>query len=166
MGSPGYLEPGCVFTGKDNCRHGTENCRHQKTGSADLSKTMASLMRSWRGFVWNPVPHVPMSVVPGQLFGTIYQICWLFILIPEHYRKGRSYRHPDHSCCNLTPAGCRLTRSDRPFICTWYICPDQQKILSRLANRSGKELAVFRTISTIKTARKELQQAYINILCD
>jgi hypothetical protein len=76
------------------------------------------------------------------------------------------YRKPDHSCCNLTPAGCRLTRSDRPFICTWYICPDQQKILFRQANRSRKELAVFRTVNAIKAARKELQQAYIDTLCD
>lgn len=80
--------------------------------------------------------------------------------------KRQIYRHPDHSCCNLTPAGCRLSRSDRPFICTWYICPDQQKILRRMTSRSGKELTVFHTISAIKTARKELQQVYINTLCD
>lgn len=75
------------------------------------------------------------------------------------------YRHPDHSCCNLTPAGCRLTRSERPFICTWYICPDQQKVLSHLLDRSDKGLAVFRTINEIKTARKELEQAYVNTIC-
>jgi len=79
--------------------------------------------------------------------------------------KRQIYRHPDHSCCNLTPAGCRLVRSARPFICTWYICPAQQKILGRLASRGGNNLDVLRTINSIKRARKELEQAYINTLC-
>lgn len=74
------------------------------------------------------------------------------------------YRRPDHSCCNLTPSGCRLIRSDRPFICTWYICPDQNKVLEGLSD-SDEKPAVFRAINEIKTARKELEEAYINVIC-
>ncbi len=79
--------------------------------------------------------------------------------------KRQIYRHPDHTCCNLTPAGCRLARSDRPFICTWYICPEQQKILNRLAQSGEMGGAVFRTINAVKTVRKELERTYINSLC-
>ena len=74
------------------------------------------------------------------------------------------YRLSDHSCCNLTPVGCRLNRSDRPFLCTWYICPDQKKVLEGLPD-SDKRLAVFRAINKIKTARKDLEQEYAKAVC-
>lgn len=74
------------------------------------------------------------------------------------------YRRPDHSCCNLTPSGCRLIRADRPYICTWYICPEQNKVLEGLAG-GDEGLDIFRAINEIKKARKDLEQAYINASC-
>ena len=84
------------------------------------------------------------------------------------------YKQPDHSCCNLTPSGCRLLRSERPFICTWYICPDQKNVIEGLPD-SEEKLALFRTIDKstidkstidkIKTARKELEEEYVEAIC-
>jgi hypothetical protein len=73
-------------------------------------------------------------------------------------------RLPDHSCCNLTPSGCRLIRSDRPFICTWYICPDQKIVFDEHLN-NGEGLGVLRVINDIKKARKELEHLYISAVC-
>ena len=74
------------------------------------------------------------------------------------------YKKPDHSCCNLTSSGCPLIRSERPFICTWYICSDQKKVLDGLPESKNK-LAIFRTIDKIKTARKELEEEYVKAIC-
>ena len=71
------------------------------------------------------------------------------------------YRRPDHSCCNLTSSGCRLIRAERPFICTWYICPDQNKVLEDLPG-GNEGLDVFRALDEIKIARKDLEQAYVD----
>ena len=77
--------------------------------------------------------------------------------------EGQIYKRPDYSCCNLTPSGCRLMRSDRPFICTWYICPDQKSIIAGLPH-SAERTALFRTIDKIKTARKDLEEAYLSAI--
>lgn len=73
------------------------------------------------------------------------------------------YKQPDHSCCNLTPSGCRLHRSDRPFICTWYICPDQKKVLDGILDNENR-LALFPTIDKIKRVRKELKEEYVKAI--
>ncbi len=72
-------------------------------------------------------------------------------------------RTVDHSCCNLTLSGCRLQRSARPFICSWYICPDQKRIIESFPDRDKKQ-ALYRTIDTLKAARKELKKTYCNSL--
>lgn len=74
------------------------------------------------------------------------------------------YKRPNSSCCNLTPSGCRLRRSDRPFICTWYICPDQKNIIAGLHD-SAEKAALFRTIDKVKTARKDLEAVYVSAVC-
>ncbi len=33
----------------------------------------------------------------------------------------------DGGCSCLTDKGCVLPRSERPFVCTWYFCPDQKE---------------------------------------
>lgn len=69
------------------------------------------------------------------------------------------YRRPDDSCCNLTPSGCGLKRTERPFICTWYICPDQKNVIEGLRD-CAEGSALFRAIDEIKIARKVLEREY------
>lgn len=33
-------------------------------------------------------------------------------------------------CPHLEPSGCTLARSRRPFVCTWYFCPEQKAMPS------------------------------------
>jgi hypothetical protein len=73
-------------------------------------------------------------------------------------------RRADNSCCNLTQSGCRLKRSSRPFICTWYICPDQKDAVKKLHNWAG-ESVLFSVIDEIKMAREDLEQEYIKAIC-
>lgn len=74
------------------------------------------------------------------------------------------YRRADKSCCKLTASGCRLTRSARPFICTWYICPDQKEVVDTLSDGVAGS-ALFRVIDELKKARESLEQEYIKVIC-
>ena len=85
-------------------------------------------------------------------------------LITGALPKSQIYRRPDRSCCNLTPSGCRLPRSERPFICTWYICPEQNTILKEYFG-SDDRIDISHTINGIKKARKDLEQIYIDVIC-
>ena len=78
--------------------------------------------------------------------------------------KSQICRQPDLSCCNLTPSGCRLPRSERPFICTWYICPEQNTLLKEYFT-GDDGLDIFHTINGIKNARKDLEQLYVDVIC-
>jgi hypothetical protein len=81
----------------------------------------------------------------------------------EFYDK-QIYRRPDRSCCNLTPSGCRLIRAERPFICTWYICPDQKNVFNQMLDKDQRS-GFFRWIDDRKKARKELEQLYVKTVC-
>jgi len=69
-------------------------------------------------------------------------------------------RNADRTCVHLTPQGCYLNRRERPFICTWYICAAQKAALMRQQNGAGKEIFAF--IAQLKTARKELENRFVD----
>ncbi|MCP3889550.1 MAG: hypothetical protein GY702_11865 [Desulfobulbaceae bacterium] len=68
------------------------------------------------------------------------------------------YRDEAKACCHLTASGCRLPRSERPFICTWYICAEQKKLLSP-SSVPGPSLSG--EIEKIKGLRNNLETRYI-----
>ena len=72
--------------------------------------------------------------------------------------KQQITRNADHTCVHLTSHGCCLNRCERPFICTWYICPAQKNALKHQKNGPGKE--IFDLIGQLKTARKELKNRF------
>lgn len=40
------------------------------------------------------------------------------------------YRGDNGWCAMLGPKGCTLPRVQRPFLCTWYVCAEQKRILA------------------------------------
>ena len=58
-------------------------------------------------------------------------------------------------CVNLTKTGCLLPRSQRPFVCTWYFCPDQK------SHCQGGSFAG--EITKIKILRLEMEAAFCSI---
>lgn len=72
---------------------------------------------------------------------------------------GQIYKNPDLSCSNLAPSGCRLPRTMRPFICTWYICPDQAAICSSKWPHGRHRMMV--AIQEIQWLRKQLENEFI-----
>lgn len=66
---------------------------------------------------------------------------------------------PGRPCNYLGPQGCLLSRAGRPWICTWYICPPQKKLLDHNALR-----AVNQIMADIKNLRKEMEEVFIQVV--
>jgi len=66
----------------------------------------------------------------------------------------------DH-CRYAGPNGCRLERLQRPFICTWYICPAQTRLLN---NRPEEKRHLFSKLDQIKNSRKQMEASFIRVV--
>ncbi len=76
----------------------------------------------------------------------------------KQIRKNRNL-----SCSCLTPSGCSLKRRDRPFVCTWYICPKQNKILKD--REVGHRDRILKVLQEIKKERKQLEVMFLQAVC-
>ena len=78
--------------------------------------------------------------------------------LPLHQPK----QHPGQPCSFLGQNGCVLPRSLRPFLCTWYVCPQQMKelrephfpVMSYLQPR----------LHAIQEQRKDLETEFMNLV--
>jgi hypothetical protein len=57
--------------------------------------------------------------------------------------------------------GCCLERVQRPFVCTWYVCPDQSE---HLRQTPAKMLCVSSSLQEIKALRNEMEATFIRAL--
>ena len=65
-------------------------------------------------------------------------------------------------CRYLGPGGCRLPRINRPWICTWYLCPTQT---AKMRNGDqGKRKFLNQAFAQIKSERNLLENEYIRII--
>ena len=62
-------------------------------------------------------------------------------------------------CRYLTSHGCTLPRTVRPWVCIWYICPDQRRVLKR--DIPGGEERVARWWREISALRDRMETAFI-----
>jgi hypothetical protein len=64
-------------------------------------------------------------------------------------------------CRCSTPQGCQLDRIQRPFVCTWYLCPAQTGILRKIPLRMQM---VTQTLQSIKQLRREMESEFIRVV--
>lgn len=62
-------------------------------------------------------------------------------------------------CRYGTARGCRLDRLQRPFVCTWYVCPPQTSILVRQPTQRD---ALNGIIAAIKRDRRQMEDAFMH----
>ncbi len=67
-------------------------------------------------------------------------------------------REQGDRCRYAGPHGCSLQRLQRPFICTWYLCPAQSRILDR---QPAEKQHLSRTLQQLKSQRKRMETSYI-----
>ena len=65
-------------------------------------------------------------------------------------------------CCYHGRRGCRLPRINRPWICTWYLCPTQTAILRK--DHSAEHESLKQAFSQVKSERNLLESEYIRII--
>ena len=65
-------------------------------------------------------------------------------------------------CCYHGPAGCRLLRINRPWICTWYLCPTQTAILRK--DHPAERESLMQALSQIKSERDLLEKEYMRMI--
>ena len=63
------------------------------------------------------------------------------------------------TCRYVCLRGCTLDRIMRPWICTWYLCSVQTALLRN--RRTDQWIDLSRTISEIRTLRKEMEDEFI-----
>jgi hypothetical protein len=75
-------------------------------------------------------------------------------LPPAQLRQGWQ-----QSCRYLTAHGCALPRMSRPWICTWYICPIQHRVLKRdIPNGPGRLAHWWPEIANL---RNRMEMAFV-----
>ncbi len=62
-------------------------------------------------------------------------------------------------CRYLTSNGCALPRGVRPWVCTWYICPDQRRAIAR--GLPGAPLRLARWWPQITSWRDRMEHAFM-----
>lgn len=65
-------------------------------------------------------------------------------------------------CRYLGETGCTLPRIERPWICTWYVCPDQTAILR--SRMKQERMALESCIAEIKAQRKAMEAAFLEAI--
>lgn len=65
----------------------------------------------------------------------------------------------EEKCRYLTAQGCDLPREKRPWICTWYICPDQKVLWENYFFVKGRIIKM--ALERIKKHRKILEDEFV-----
>lgn len=78
---------------------------------------------------------------------------------PESQIKKVTLKNQVRACHCFTKKGCTLPRTERPFVCTWYLCPAQKKYLS---NFNPKLMLDFdQTLLNIKELRNQIEEEFV-----
>jgi hypothetical protein len=78
--------------------------------------------------------------------------------LPSHQLR-RNLHAP---CRYLGARGCRLPHRSRPWICSWYICPDLRRAIAQNVPGGGVQTAAWQT--RIKSRRDAMEAAYFDAL--
>ena len=65
----------------------------------------------------------------------------------------------ERPCRFLEPSGCVLPRIERPFICTWYICAAQKRLLGGWLPSSRQ--FIENSLMALKDGRNKLEKKFI-----
>ena len=76
------------------------------------------------------------------------------IQIPE----AQLLSHRGEQCRYIGPEGCSLDRIQRPFVCTYYLCPAQTQYLRE---RSTHLHGLSKCLQRIKSLRREMEHLFV-----
>jgi len=82
-------------------------------------------------------------------------------LAGENFPPAQLIKSPSDTCRYLGQKGCILPRIKRPWNCTLYLCPTQNRILRRESSKVQKKFN--QAVQAIKTGRKKMGNEFIRI---
>lgn len=82
-------------------------------------------------------------------------------IFPESQIKKVILKNQIRACSCFTKKGCVLPRTQRPFVCTWYICPAQKEYLKHYYPKLLHDFE--QTLLNIKDLRNKLEEQFIYI---
>jgi len=83
----------------------------------------------------------------------------LFLHLADIQVPGQQLLDQQKSRCRYRiPNGCRLDRLQRPFACTWYLCPVQTQWLRK---QPAKMKRISASLQQIKRLRREMEASFI-----
>ena len=88
-------------------------------------------------------------------FKDLLYLCLRFNRLPA----SQIYKKTDLTCRHLGSTGCNLPRPLRPFICTWYLCPNQAALCSGQGPEGWHRLQG--AIQEIQGLRRQLESEFI-----
>lgn len=81
--------------------------------------------------------------------------------LPESQIKKITLKNQIRTCGCLTQQGCILSRTERPFVCTWYLCPTQKEYLKQYYPE--RLLDFEQTLLNIKELRNKIEEEFVCI---
>lgn len=83
----------------------------------------------------------------------------LLALTREGFPPGQLRRRFSDPCRFLTSKGCALPRTQRPWVCTWYLCATQRALLrTRVASGGG---ALLDDLAWVGRERRQMEEAFV-----
>lgn len=83
-------------------------------------------------------------------------------LTGQNIPDGQPRRKTGETCRYLNGNGCSLTRYTRPWICTWYVCPEMKKLMTFDGKFEGHRL--IDTIQDMGDLRKRMEDVFIRVV--
>ena len=105
---------------------------------------------------WCPEPCCMAATVWFDFKDLVFQHASGYDLPPNQVKRDRAGH-----CSYLGAKGCRLDRFSRPWICTWYICESQKRIL--FGRERHMKLRIDKTLGTIRQLRRKLETTFIEV---
>jgi hypothetical protein len=81
--------------------------------------------------------------------------------LPEAQIKKVTDKTGSPHCTHFTETGCCLSRLERPFVCTWYLCPAQKQVISSHELNSGH--IIPETVDNLKILRNQMESEFCRI---
>ena len=87
----------------------------------------------------------------------------LFLLLTGQAMPPEQPKHQQAGVCRyLGPEGCRIPRLERPWICTWYVCAKQKRLMKVHPEIDGGHLPSV--IAQIGRLRKQTEALFVDII--
>ena len=94
-------------------------------------------------------------------FKDLLYLYFAFGRLPDTQISKNKDRVGHCQCCHFSNTGCLLSRLERPFVCTWYLCPDQKQAL--MSGDDVKSEVFMATINRIKGLRTEMESQFCRL---